>query len=89
MVNTPLETGNADREKALKALETAQEYQNRFGMFVTGIDRNEEQEEATKWKAFSYVGAVMTLPTGVQAIGAARYGNSNLSYDYVKLTIKY
>ena len=83
VVNTPLETGSADAEKAELALEVAKEYQNRFGMFVTGIDRDEEQEAATKWKAFSYVGAVMTLPTGVQAIGAARYGNIDLSYDYL------
>jgi glycogen debranching enzyme len=84
VVNTPMETGSADPDKALQALEVARKYQNRFGMFVTGIDRNEEQEAATKWKAFSYVGAVMTLPTGVQAIAAARYGDTDLSYDYLK-----
>ncbi|MEM8567310.1 MAG: glycogen debranching protein [Bacteroidota bacterium] len=84
VVNTPLETGSADPEKAKLALEVAQDYQNRFGMFVTGIDRDEEQEAATKWKAFSYVGAVMTLPTGVQAIGAARYGNPDLAYGYLQ-----
>lgn len=84
VVNTPMETGGADADKARLALEIAKAYQNRFGMFVTGIDRDEEQEAATKWKAFSYVGAVMTLPTGVQAIAAARYGNSDLSYDYLK-----
>ncbi|GAB5523826.1 MAG: hypothetical protein Roseis2KO_16980 [Roseivirga sp.] len=84
VVNTPMETGSADPEKARLALDVAQDYQNRFGMFVTGIDRDEEQEAATKWKAFSYVGAVMTLPTGVQAIGAARYGDTDLSYDYLQ-----
>ena len=84
VVNTPLETGSANPDKAKKALSTAKNYQNRFGMFVTGIDRDEEQETATKWKAFSYVGAVMTLPTGVQAIGAARYGDVELSYEYLK-----
>lgn len=84
VVNTPMETGSADPEKARLALNVAQDYQNRFGMFVTGIDRDEEQEAATKWKAFSYVGAVMTLPTGVQAIGAARYGDTDLSYDYLQ-----
>lgn len=84
VVNTPMETGSADPEKARLALDVAQGYQNRFGMFVTGIDRDEEQEAATKWKAFSYVGAVMTLPTGVQAIGAARYGDTDLSYDYLQ-----
>lgn len=84
VVNTPLETGLADPDKAKIAMETADRYQNRFGMFVTGIDRDEQQEGATQWKSFSYVGAVMTLPTGVQAIGAARYGQINRAYDYLK-----
>ncbi|MFT4736967.1 MAG: hypothetical protein ACI92W_001076 [Paraglaciecola sp.] len=84
VVNTPMETGSADSEKALLALGTAQKYQNRFGMFVTGIDRDEAQEQATQWKAFSYVGAVMTLPTGVQAIAAANYGQVDLAYAYLK-----
>lgn len=85
VVNTPMEVGAADVEKADLALETARNYTNRFGIFVTGIDRDENQEKAEKWKAFSYVGAVMTLPTGVQAISEARYGNSDRSLDYLKM----
>ncbi len=85
VVNTPMEVGIADQDKAQQALETAKKYQNRFGMFVTGIDRDENQEKAEKWKAFSYVGAVMTLPTGVQAISEARYGNAEASLAYLKL----
>lgn len=85
VVNTPLEVGVADKNKAQLALETAYNYQNRFGMFVTGIDRNEDQEKAAKWKAFSYVGAVMTLPTGVQAISEANYGNIDKAYDYLQM----
>jgi hypothetical protein len=84
VVNTPMETGAASAEKASIALETAKKYRNRFGMFVTGIDRDEAQEEATQWKSFSYVGAVMTLPTGVQAIGSANYGQIDQTYDYLK-----
>lgn len=85
VVNTPMEVGVAEPEKAAKALQTADNYQNRFGMFVTGIDRNEDQEKAEKWKAFSYVGAVMTLPTGVQAISEANYGNADKAFEYLKM----
>jgi trehalose/maltose hydrolase-like predicted phosphorylase len=85
IVNTPMEVGAADAKKAELALRTAENYRNRFGMFVTGIDRDEKQEKAAQWKSFSYVGAVMTLPTGVQAIAEARYGNSDKALDYLKM----
>ncbi|MFZ9044585.1 MAG: glycosyl hydrolase family 65 protein [Cyclobacteriaceae bacterium] len=83
VVNTPLETGAADEEKAELALKTAKKFSNRFGMFVTGIDRDDQQEEATQWKSFSYVGAVMTLPTAVQAIGSGNYGQINDTFSYL------
>jgi hypothetical protein len=85
IVNTPMEVGVADQDKAEKALITAENYRNRFGMFVTGIDRDEQQEKASKWKSFSYVGAVMTLPTGVQAIAEAKYGNADRALEYLKM----
>ncbi len=85
VVNTPMEMGIADGEKALRALETATAYRNRFGMFVTGLDRDENQEESAKWTSFSYVGAVMTIPTGVQAVAEARYGRPNESLRYLQM----
>lgn len=85
VVNTPLEVGVATPQNAQTALKTARKYTNRFGMYVTGIDRAENQEAASKWKAFSYVGAVMTLPTGVQAISEARYGNPDRALEYLKM----
>jgi len=85
IVNTPMEVGAADDEKAERALKTAERYRNRFGMFVTGIDRDDKQEKAAKWKSFSYVGAVMTLPTGVQAIAEAKYGNPDKALGYLKM----
>lgn len=85
VVNTPMEMAIADTAKALKALATAREYTSRFGMYVTGIDRDEEREQSSKWEVFSYVGAVMTLPTGVQAIAEANYGNIGESYEYIKM----
>lgn len=88
VVNTPMEMGIADPEKAKTALETGRKYTNPFGMFVTGIDRDEtaanEDGSFTGSKMFSYTGAVMTLPTGVQAIGENNYGNPDAALDYLK-----
>ena len=84
VVNTPLEMGIAGDDQAQKALATARNYTNKFGSYVTGIDRDESTSATSKWKSFSYVGAVMTLPTGVQAIAEARYGNIDQSLGYLK-----
>jgi glycogen debranching enzyme len=88
VVNTPMETGIATPEKAKIALATAKKYTNPFGTFVTGIDRDElaENEDGSfaGSKSFSYTGAVMTLPTGVSAIGENRYGNPDGALDYLK-----
>ncbi len=88
VVNTPMEVGIADPEKAQIALETGRKYTNPFGVFVTGIDRDEQaaNEDGTfeGSKVFSYTGAVMTLPTGVQAIGENNYGNPDAALDYLQ-----
>lgn len=87
VVNTPLETGIADADKAKYALKTLKKYQNPFGVFVTGIDRTEEPDSVvliSRRKIFSYTGAVMTLPTGVAAVSAARYGYPDESLHYIK-----
>ena len=88
VVNTPMEMGIADPDKALKALETARNFVNPFGMFVTGIDRdasagtNDGSFQGSK--VFSYTGAVMTLPTGVQAIAENNYGRPDRALDYLQ-----
>ena len=87
VVNTPLETGIADPDKAKLAFETVKKYQNPFGVFVTGIDRTEEPDSVvlrSRRKIFSYTGSVMTLPTGVTAVSAARYGYFDESLQYIK-----
>ncbi len=86
VVNTPLELGIATEEQASKALATARKYTNPYGMYVTGIDRTEAADSIvlkSRKKTFSYVGAVMTLPTGVQAIAEARYGHADQALDYL------
>jgi len=87
VVNTPMETGVADLEKGRVALQTAKKYENPFGVYVTGIDRTEEVDSVvlkSRKKTFSYIGAVMTLPTGVQAIAAAKYGTPDESLGYLQ-----
>jgi len=77
VVNTPLETGVADFNKGQAALETAKKYENPYGVYVSGIDRTEESDSVvlkSRKKTFSYTGAVMTLPTGVEAVAASNYG---------------
>ncbi len=88
VVNTPMEMGIADSAKALRALDTGRKFVNPFGVFVTGIDRDEsagtdDSSFAEDMEIFSYVGAVMTLPTGVQAIAESNYGRPNQALDYL------
>jgi hypothetical protein len=90
VVNTPMETGLADSEKASQALKTAEKFRNKFGMYVTGIDRSANSEKAESYAAkvgkseFTYTGTVMTLPTGVQAISENKYGHPDQAYDLVQ-----
>lgn len=88
VVNTPMEMKIADSAQAEKALATAERYINPFGVFVTGIDRDSlagtDEGSFKGSKAFSYTGAVMTLPTGVQAIAENNYGNPDKALEYLK-----
>ena len=94
VVNTPMETGLADSEKALTALKTAEKFRNKFGMYVTGIDRSANSDKAESYAAkvgkseFTYTGTVMTLPTGVQAISENNYGQPNAAYDLVQRMLR-
>ena len=88
VVNTPMEMGIADSSKAMMALDNAKKFTNPFGVFVTGIDRDETAgKDAGSFKGskvFSYTGAVMTLPTGVQAVAENNYGRPDEALDYLK-----
>ena len=87
VVNTPMEMGIADPNKAIQALKTAEKFVNPFGVFVTGIDRDEsagsDDGSFEGSKIFSYTGAVMTLPTGVQAISENNYGRPDQALNYL------
>ncbi len=88
VVNTPMEMGIADSSKAITALDNAKKFTNPFGMFVTGIDRDEsagkDMGSFKGSKVFSYTGAVMTLPTGVQAVAENNYGRPDEALGYLK-----
>lgn len=88
VVNTPMEMGIADEDKAIKALEKGQRFVNPFGVFVTGIDRDDASEyedgSFAGSKVFSYTGAVMTLPTGVQAVAENNYGRPDEALEYLQ-----
>lgn len=94
VVNTPLELGIADTLRALQALQTARKYINPFGTYVTGIDRKARRQDPDGFaslkseESFNYTGAVMTLPTGVQAIAEAQYGRIDTAYDYLQRLIR-
>jgi glycogen debranching enzyme len=93
VVNTPMEMAVAKKENAIKALETAKKFTNPYGMFVTGIDRDEtagaeEGSFVTNRKIFTYTGAVMTLPTGVQAVAENNYSRPNEAYSLLKRMLK-
>ncbi|MEP0133602.1 MAG: glycogen debranching protein [Eudoraea sp.] len=88
VVNTPMEMKIAENEKAIKALRTSEKFVNPFGVFVTGIDRDasagSDDGSFKGSKIFSYTGAVMTLPTGVQAIAENNYGRPDNALNYLK-----
>lgn len=88
VVNTPMEMAIADQDKAIKALDKGKRFVNPFGVFVTGIDRDDASEyedgSFAGSKVFSYTGAVMTLPTGVQAVAENNYGRPDEALDYLK-----
>lgn len=88
VVNTPMEMKIADSTKAIKALETAEKFVNPFGVFVTGIDRDDsaglDDGSFKGSKVFSYTGAVMTLPTGVQIVAENNYGRPDEALNYLE-----
>jgi len=92
VVNTPMEMGIAENDKAIKALDKGSRFVNPFGVFVTGIDRDEssaiDDGSFAGSKVFSYTGAVMTLPTGVQIVAENNYGRPDHALEYLKRMTK-
>jgi glycogen debranching enzyme len=71
VINTPMETGLAPRDKAVRALDRmgTDEFTGPWGTYLSGMYRT----------------AMMTISTGVQAVAEARYDRMNESLRYVRL----
>lgn len=70
VLNVPMETGIADPDKAVKALErmNTPEFVGEYGMYLEGLLRN----------------AVMTISTGVMAVAQARYGYAERAFSLIE-----
>ncbi|MBO7748696.1 glycogen debranching protein [Paenibacillus sp. MWE-103] len=71
VINTPMETGLAPRDKALRALDRmgTDEFTGPWGTYLSGMYRDQ----------------MMTISTGVQAVAEARYDRMDESLGFVKL----
>jgi len=71
VINTPMETGIAPREQALRALDRmgTDEFTGPAGTYLSGMYRTQ----------------MMTISTGVQAVAEARYDRMDEALRYVKL----
>lgn len=77
ITSIPLEEGFFSDDFAILSLHTAKKYSNEFGMYVTGIDKPDDEKiefDSNHYHGL-YTNAVMTLPTGVQAVAEGKYSN--------------
>lgn len=84
----PLLTGMVDTMRAKKMLEKVSYFTNKFGEYITGIERPDnlsiDEGAFQKDTSFTYNRAVMPGATGGLAIAAARYGMTDISLLYMK-----
>jgi hypothetical protein len=82
-----LEEGMADKSKALEALKHIDFFTNKYGMYISGIERPDNiriDEGAFKHdKQFNYNRAVMPVATANLAIAACRYGKPDAALHYI------
>jgi hypothetical protein len=71
VINTPMETGLAPRDKAIRALDRmgTHEFTGPWGTYLSGM----------------YQDQMMTISTGVQAVAEARYDRMDESLRYIRL----
>lgn len=71
VINTPMEMGIADRDKAERALDrmATEQFTGPWGTYLSGLYRTQ----------------MMTISTGVQAVAESRYDRIDQSLRYVKL----
>ena len=84
----PMVVGIADTTRALEMLKHASFFTNRFGLYITGLERPDQIEAdeppSSKDSVFSYKGAIMPVGTAELAIGAARYGLPDTALMYIQ-----
>ena len=82
-----LDEGIADTAKALEALKHIAFFTNKYGMYISGIERPDDiriDEGTFKHdKEFNYNRAVMPVATASLAIAACRYGNPDTALHYI------
>ena len=83
----PQEEGIADTAKALEGLKHISFFTNKYGMYISGIERPDDittDEGAFKHdKEFNYNRAVMPAAIGNLAIAVCRYGNPDTALHYI------
>src|SRR6218665_366419 len=84
----PLVMGMVDAARAKRMLERAAYFTNKFGEYITGIERpdNLAMDEGSfkKDTSFTYNRAVMPVATAGLAIAAAKYGMTDISLLYIR-----
>ncbi|WP_053959867.1 hypothetical protein [Sulfobacillus thermosulfidooxidans] len=71
IINTPMETGmapNSWAQRALRRMRTSEEFHGPYGLYLSGIDRDE----------------MMTISTGVQAVAEIQYGNADDALQWIQ-----
>jgi glycogen debranching enzyme len=83
----PFAEGIADTARALPALKQIAFFTNKYGMYISGIERPDDiridEGAFIHDKEFNYNRAVMPVATANLAIAACRYGNPDTALQYM------
>ena len=87
----PMENGVADSARAMQMLKHASFFTNKFGVYITGIDRPDDvsidENKFQKDTAFSYTRAVMPAATSGLIQASAHYGMPDTALMYIHKTL--
>ena len=87
----PMEDGLADSARSMKMLKNASFFTNKFGIYITGIDRPDDvkadERNFRKDTSFSYSRAVMPAATAGLALAAARLGMPDTALMFIHKTL--
>lgn len=89
----PLKEGIADPDKALKQLRSIPWFTNKFGLYISGIERPDDiaMDEKSVYERnkgeFKYNQAVMPAATASLTIAECRYGSADTALKYIHKTL--